>query len=81
MWAKNPKSSMRGSVLGTSCETVLWDGARRWWVRIDGTEAAGCAFTNAKPGGGILAKNPKLSVRGSVSGILCETAVWGGAGR
>jgi len=40
----------------------------------------GCAFANARPGGRIWAKNPKPSIRGSVSGAPCETAVWGDAG-
>jgi hypothetical protein len=35
------------------------------------------AFANARLGSGVWAKNPKPSVRGSISGVPCETAVWG----
>ena len=41
----------------------------------------GCVFTNERPGGRIWAKNLNLSCRGLVSGVLCKTAVGGGAGR
>jgi hypothetical protein len=41
IWAKNPKPSVRGSVLGTPWETAVGGGAKRWWVRVDGMEVAG----------------------------------------
>jgi len=52
---------------GGGCGSMTW----RLW--------GGCA--NVRPGGEIWAKNPKPSVRCSVSGAPCETAVWGDAGR
>ena len=38
-------------------------------------------FTNVRQCGGVWVKNPKPSVCGSVSGVLCETAAWGDGGR
>ena len=40
-WAKNTKPSVHCSVSGVPCETVMWDNAWRWWVRVDEMEAAG----------------------------------------
>jgi hypothetical protein len=41
----------------------------------------GHMFTNVRPRGWIWAKNKKRSVHGSVFGTLCETEMWGDAGR
>jgi hypothetical protein len=41
---------------------------RQWWWWGD-------AFANCEVEEGVWAKNPKLSVHRSVSGMLCETAV------
>ena len=38
-------------------------------------------FANTRPGGGVWAENPKLSVCGSVSGVPCEMATQGDGGR
>lgn len=42
-------------------------------------QQGGCAFADAKPGGGMWVKNPKPSMCGLVSGMLCGPEVWGGA--
>ena len=47
----------------------------RWWGQ------GCCMFANMRPGGRIWAKYLKLSICGSVSGVLCEMAVWGDARR
>jgi hypothetical protein len=44
------------------------------WGLISWRQRVGYAFANARPGGGVWAKNPKLSDRGSVSGPPGKTA-------
>jgi hypothetical protein len=56
--------------MGGGCGEV---GIRKWWWW-------GAWFANPKAEEGVGAKNPKPSVCGSVSGVLCKTAVWGNAG-
>jgi hypothetical protein len=40
-WAKNPKSSVCGSVSGTPCEMAVWDDVGIRWVRVSGMEVVG----------------------------------------
>jgi hypothetical protein len=42
-----------------------------WWKQ------GACVFANTRLGSGVWAKNLKPSVRGAISGVPCETAVWG----
>src|SRR5258705_5598220 len=39
-WAKNPKPSVCGSVLGVPCEMAAWGDGGGWWVRVGDIEAA-----------------------------------------
>jgi hypothetical protein len=78
--AKNPKPSVRGSVSGAPWETAVWGSAGRWWVWVNAIEAGGLRVRQCKARGRGLGQNPKPSVGGSVSGVLCETVVWGDAG-
>jgi hypothetical protein len=54
---------------GGGCDRM----AQRW--------RGGCAFANARSGGGLWAKNTKPSTCRSVTGVPCEMAVGSGAGR
>jgi hypothetical protein len=77
-----PKTGNRAFVARfRACGMKQWCGAITGGSGWHGGGGGGCAFTNERPGGGIWAKNPNPSRRGSVSGVPCKTAVGGGAGR
>jgi hypothetical protein len=77
IWIKNPKLSICGSVSGVLCKTAVWGNTGRWWVRVNGGEVVGGLRVRQREGrDGIWVKNPKSSIRGSVSGMLWETAAW-----
>ena len=72
---QNPKLSCRGSVTGVLRERAVGSGVR-WWVWAKGTETAGgLRVRKRKAQVRSLGQNPKLSCRGSVTGVPCETAV------
>jgi hypothetical protein len=76
IWAKNPKPSVHHLISGVPCETAAWGDAGRWWVQVDAMVAAeGWPVCQCEAGREIWAKNPKPSIHGLVSGMLCKTAV------
>jgi hypothetical protein len=64
-WVCHVKWRCGGMLGGGGCRLMLWrqQGAR--------------AFANMRLGSGVWAKNLKPSICGSISGVPCETAVWG----
>jgi hypothetical protein len=54
IWAQNLKPSVRGSVSGAPCETVVWGDSGMWLVLVNDMEAVGRLSVNARPGGLLL---------------------------
>jgi hypothetical protein len=81
--SKNPKTKRGDSVSGVLCEMVVWGNDGRLLVQVNGIDAVGggCTFANARPVSWVWAKNPKPSVRGSVSAVRHEMVGWDNDGR